>query len=68
VDLLIDWRAVVAVILALGVTLTVVLLAVEELQHPGHVSPEEAELLALSIGVSVGAVAVYLGGRGNGGK
>jgi hypothetical protein len=57
----INWHGLAAIILALGVSVTVVLLGVETLTHDGHVSPEEATLLATVLGAGVGAIATYLG-------
>jgi hypothetical protein len=56
----------VAVILALGVAAVMVLAAVDAFRQHGRVAPQEADLLLGLTGVAVGAVAVYLGQRGNG--
>ena len=58
-----DYHAIVAVVLALGATATLILLAVMELTRDGHVTPEEATLLSTVLGAVIGAVATYLGGR-----
>lgn len=56
-------QAVVAVIIALGFSVTIVLLAIPEVQGHGHVSSDEATLLATVLGAAIGAVATYLGTR-----
>lgn len=55
------WHALVAVILATGVAVAVIILAVFELVSPGHVSGEESTLLSTVLGTMVGAAAGYLG-------
>lgn len=61
------WQGLVAVILAVGLTAAVVLLAVAELIHSGHVSTDEATLFATVLGATIGAVATYLGTRSTSG-
>lgn len=61
----------VAIILALGVSITVVILAARKLFEDGAVTQEEVTLLSTAIGGMIGAVATYLGlheryGNGNG--
>lgn len=51
----------VAVILALGITATIILLAVETILHSGTISTQEASLLSTVLGAAIGAVATYLG-------
>ena len=52
----------VAIILAIGVTSTVILLIIVELvPHHGHVSDREADTLSVALGAAVGALATYLG-------
>jgi hypothetical protein len=57
------WHGLAAIILALGVTISLVLLSVMELVRDGAVTPEEATLLATGFGAAIGAIATYLGGR-----
>jgi len=61
-------RDIVAIILATGVMLTLVLLvAVEFFSSHGHVSDQEAGVLSTALGAAVGALATYLGvGRKDG--
>jgi uncharacterized membrane protein YccC len=57
-----DPHALVAVILAFGVTGTLVLLIVVEfVPHHGHVSDAEAAALSTALGAAIGAIATYLG-------
>jgi len=58
-----DWHAIVVIILAVGATTTLILLAVMELQRDGHVTDAEATLLATVLGAVIGAIATYLGGK-----
>lgn len=55
-------RAVAALILAVGVAASVVILCIETIIHSGPVSAEEATVLSTVLGATVGAVATYLGG------
>jgi len=58
-------RDLVAVILAIGVTITLVLLIIVEFfPHHGHVSDQEAGVLSVALGAAIGALATYLGGNG----
>lgn len=51
-----------AVVLATGVSLTLILLiAVEFFSGHGHVSDQEAGVLSTALGAAVGALATYLG-------
>jgi hypothetical protein len=64
-----DPHALVAVILAFGVTGTLVLLiAVEFIPHHGHVSDAEAAALSTALGAAIGAIATYLGIEHQNGK
>jgi membrane protein DedA with SNARE-associated domain len=60
------WHALVAVVLAVGVVISVTLLSVSALAAPGHLTGEESTLLSTVVGAMVGAAASYLGGRANG--
>jgi hypothetical protein len=55
------------VILALAVGAVMVLAALDSYRQHGRVSGPEADLLLALTGAAVGALAVYLGGRMNGG-
>jgi hypothetical protein len=59
----VNWHALVAIILAVGASTAIVLLAVMEVVRDGNVTAEEATLLATVLGAAVGAVATYLGGK-----
>ena len=58
----IESRAIVAILLALGVSATLIILAWNEAKTSGHVTVEEANLLSVLGGAGIGAVAAYLGG------
>lgn len=64
-----DWHGVVALILATGIAISVVLLAVSELDHgtAGHISGEESTLLSTVLGAGIGAIATYVGLRSHDG-
>ena len=57
------WRGVAALIIAFGLSATVVLLAIETILHSGSISTQESSLLSTALGAMVGAVAVFLGGH-----
>jgi uncharacterized membrane protein len=57
-----NWHGLVAIVLALGLATTVILLALETILHRGPVSDTEAAVLSTVLGAAVGAVATYLGG------
>jgi len=61
-----NWQGITAVILACGITSTVILLIVVEfVPHHGHVSESEAAALSTALGAAIGAVATYLGTHHN---
>jgi hypothetical protein len=57
----VDYRAAVAVILAAGVAVAVVLLSIGAENATKAISAEDANLLSTVLGAAVGAVATYLG-------
>ena len=57
-----NWHGLVAIVLALGLAVAVVLLCLETILHRGPVSDSEAAVLSTVLGAAVGAVATYLGG------
>lgn len=60
-----DWRAVVAIILAVGVSGALIGLTVMEILRDGSVTEAEATVFSTALGAAVGAVATYLGGSGH---
>ena len=61
-------HAAVALVLAVGVAVTVVILSLETVLHTGPISQAEATVLATIVGAIIGAVAAYLGvSKGQGG-
>jgi membrane protein DedA with SNARE-associated domain len=63
-----DWSAIVAVILAVGVTGSLLLLSFGELFHDGHLTEAETTTVSTLLGAGIGAIATYLGGRNSNGK
>ena len=59
-----NWHGLVAIVLALGLAVAVVLLCLETILHRGPVSDSEAAVLSTVLGAAVGAVATYLGASG----
>jgi hypothetical protein len=59
--------ALVALVLATGVAVAIIALAIGPVWNNGPVSTEEATLLSTVLGAAVGAIATYLGTRGGGG-
>jgi len=57
-----NWHGIVAIILALGVSVTLVLEVVNIILRNGHTTETEATLLATAFGAAIGAIATYLGG------
>ena len=49
----------VAIILALGVSATVIIIAVKKILENGAVTSEEVTLLSTALGAMIGAVAAY---------
>jgi len=62
-----DVHGAVALVLAVGVAVTVIILSLETVLHTGPISQAEATVLATVIGAVVGAVAAYLGVSKTGG-
>lgn len=60
------WSGLVAVIIAIGIAASLVLIAVAVFRTPGHLNPDEATLLSTILGATVGAIATYLGTHGGG--
>jgi predicted anti-sigma-YlaC factor YlaD len=58
-----DWHGLVALVLALGVTIALVAGFITAELTPGAVTTEEISLLSTIAGAAVGAVATYLGVR-----
>lgn len=57
-----EWRGLAALVLATGVALAVVVIAVGAAWHTGPISQSESTVLSTVLGAAVGAVATYLGG------
>ena len=54
---------IVTLILAIGVTISIVSLTIVEWRSDGHISEAEATLLATVMGAAIGTIATYIGGR-----
>jgi hypothetical protein len=59
-----DARSLAALVLAAGVAIAVIALAVGASVHTGPISMEESTLLATVLGAAIGALATFLGLRG----
>ena len=58
-----EWRGPVAIILALGVAGSIIILCLGAVLQDQTISTQGAAIIDTALGASVGAVAVYLGGR-----
>lgn len=58
---ILDWPGIVAFVLAMGLSISLVLGFAGVARSPADVSPEGANLLSTIAGAAVGAVATYLG-------
>jgi hypothetical protein len=58
-----DKRGLAAIILAVGVTIALVTIAIGAAIHTGPISAEESTLIATVMGAAVGALATFLGFR-----
>jgi hypothetical protein len=54
-------RDAVALVLALGVAVAIIVIALGAALHEGPISQEESTLLSTALGAGVGAIATYLG-------
>jgi hypothetical protein len=62
-----DKRGLAAIILAIGVTTAIIVIAIGSAVHSGPISAEESTLIATVMGAAVGALATFLGfHNGNG--
>lgn len=65
---MIPWQnTIVAIILALGIATSLILLSANEFTHNGHISGEEATTISTVLGAGIGSIATYLGVK-HGGK
>jgi hypothetical protein len=55
------WAGMVAVVLAAGLAVCLVVISVAVFRTPGHLTAEEATLLSTILGAVVGAIATFLG-------
>ena len=58
-----DPRGLTALVLAAGIAIAIIAVAVGAAVHEGSVSAEESTLIATVLGAAVGALATYLGTR-----
>lgn len=59
------WHALSALVLSVGVSVSLVLLVVTQIVDNGHLTPDESTVIATVLGAGVGAVATYMGERGS---
>ena len=57
-----DAHGAAALVLAVGLSLSILVLSIGVIIHEGPVSLEESSLLSAVLGAAVGALATYLGG------
>lgn len=53
----------VAIILAIGVSTSLILLSVVEFSHSGHLTPDETVVISTVLGAGIGALATHIGGK-----
>ena len=63
-----NWPGLAALVLAMGVAICVIALAVGTATQSGPISQEDATLLSTVLGAAVGAVATYLGTHAHDGE
>lgn len=56
-----NWKGIVAVIFAVGISGSILVLAIGELFHDGHLTEPETATISTVLGVGIGALATYLG-------
>jgi len=56
-------RTIVAIILSLGASVSIILLIIETILHTGPITSQEATVVSTTLGAVIGAVAVFLGGH-----
>jgi hypothetical protein len=65
----VDWRGVVAAVLAFGIVAVLILIVVTTALNPERTATaDEISSAATVLGAAIGAIAVYLGGRNGTGK
>jgi hypothetical protein len=63
-----DWRGIAAVLIVLGVFSVLIIGAVNASKNANYILSDEAlATISTMLGAAIGAVAVYLGGKGKGG-
>jgi hypothetical protein len=61
-----DARSIAAIILAGGVAIAIITIALGATIHRGPIAPDESTLIATVLGAAIGAVATFLGLHQNG--
>jgi len=68
-DVKIAGRTIVAIIMAIGASIAIVLLVVETMLHVGSITSQESTVISTTLGAIIGALAVFLGAhQANGGS
>jgi hypothetical protein len=56
-----DWKVIIALVLAMGTAISIVLLSINELVNAGHITASESTLYSTILGALIGALGTYLG-------
>lgn len=63
-----EWAGLIALVLAIGVSLSMTVSIVGATLQGGNLSTEKSSLLSTVVGASVGVIGTYIGAHGRGGR
>jgi uncharacterized membrane protein len=63
-----EWAGLIALVLAIGVSISMVVSIVGATLSTGGLSTEKSNLLSTVVGASVGVIGTYIGAHGRGGR